>query len=63
MEKVHGRVKIDMFNRHSVRTLWLFVSIVIIGVPGCGLIQRDQTPEEVFFLGLIRDSGKRNVEF
>lgn len=48
MEKVHGRVKIDMLNRHSVRTLWLFVSIVIIGVPGCGFIQRDRTPEEVF---------------
>lgn len=63
MEKVHGRVKIDMFNRHSVRTLWLFVSIVIIGVPGCGLIQRDQTPEEVFSLALSGIAGKETLSF
>lgn len=63
MEKVHGRVKIDMLNRHSVRILWLFVSIVIIGVPGCGFIQRDRTPEEVFSLALSGIAGKEKLSF
>ncbi len=65
MEKVDGRVKIDMdiLNRRSVRTLWLLVSIVIIGVPGCGLIQRDQTPEEVFSLALSGIAGKETLSF
>ncbi|WP_458123281.1 hypothetical protein [Paenibacillus sp. Z3-2] len=65
MEKVDGKVKMDMnmLNRRSVRTLWLLVIIVIIGVPGCGLIQRDQTPEEVFSLALSGIAGKETLSF
>lgn len=65
MEKVDGRVKMDMgmLNRRSVCTLWLLVSILIIGVPGCGLIQRDRTPEEVFSLALSGIAGKETLSF
>lgn len=62
MKKIHGRVRIDMLNRRSVRTLWLFVSIVIMGLPGCGF-QRDRTPEEVFSLALSGIAGKETLSF
>ncbi|PQP80421.1 hypothetical protein C0Q44_26910 [Paenibacillus sp. PCH8] len=62
MEKVDGRV-MGMLNRRSVGTLWLFVSIVIIGVPGCGWIQRDRTPEEIFSLALSGIAGKETLSF
>ncbi|WP_336763547.1 hypothetical protein [Paenibacillus sp. USHLN196] len=65
MEKVDGKVKMDMnmLNHRSVRTLWLLVIIVITGVPACGLIQRDQTPEEVFSLALSGIAGKEKLSF
>lgn len=41
----------------------LLLSVVIISAPGCGLIQRERTPEEVFSMALSGIAGKEKLGF
>ncbi|MFK0523429.1 hypothetical protein ACINKY_14560 [Paenibacillus illinoisensis] len=52
-----------MITRQGMRTLMLLLSIVILTAPGCGLIHRERTPEEVFSMALSGIAGKEKLDF
>ncbi|UPK42182.1 hypothetical protein [Paenibacillus pabuli] len=52
-----------MMNRWYVRGLLLILSIVVLCAPGCGLLERDRSPEELFSLALSGIAGKEKLSF
>ncbi|MFC9710211.1 hypothetical protein ACFTRD_18870 [Paenibacillus sp. NPDC056933] len=52
-----------MLNRRYVRGLLLILSIVVVCAPGCGLLQRNQSPEELFSRALSGIAGKETLSF
>jgi len=52
-----------MLNRRYIRGLLLILSIVVLCAPGCGLLERDRTPEELFSLALSGIAGKEKLSF
>ncbi|RAJ03483.1 hypothetical protein DET54_101686 [Paenibacillus pabuli] len=52
-----------MLNRRYMRGLLLILSIVVLCAPGCGLLERDRTPEELFSLALSGIAGKEKLSF
>ncbi|PYE45587.1 hypothetical protein HUB98_07625 [Paenibacillus barcinonensis] len=52
-----------MLNRPSMRTLLLTLCVMLAVVPGCGIFQRDRTPEEIFALALSGMAGKETLSF
>ncbi|NUU75970.1 hypothetical protein [Paenibacillus xylanilyticus] len=52
-----------MITRQGMRTLLLLLGVVIISAPGCGLIQRERSAEEVFSMALSGIAGKEKLDF
>ncbi|MEC0124073.1 hypothetical protein [Paenibacillus pabuli] len=52
-----------MLNRRYVRGLLLILSIVVVCAPGCGLLQQNQSPEELFSRALSGIAGKETLSF
>ncbi|SEO08262.1 hypothetical protein [Paenibacillus sp. OK076] len=52
-----------MLNRRYIRGLLLILSMVVLCAPGCGLLERDRTPEELFSLALSGIAGKEKLSF
>ncbi|WP_339844811.1 hypothetical protein MKY42_22460 [Paenibacillus sp. FSL W7-1088] len=52
-----------MLNRRYMRGLLLTLSMVVLCAPGCGLLERDRTPEELFSLALSGIAGKEKLSF
>ncbi|WP_440110849.1 hypothetical protein [Paenibacillus sp. QZ-Y1] len=52
-----------MLSRRSLRGLLLILSIMVISAPGCGFLQRDRSPEELFSLALSGLAGKETLSF
>ncbi|PZT54818.1 hypothetical protein [Paenibacillus silvae] len=52
-----------MLSRQSMRTLLLTLCVMLAVVPGCGILQRDRTPEEIFALALSGIAGKETMTF
>lgn len=52
-----------MLNRQSKLVLWLTLGLILTAVPGCGMLQQDRTPEEVFSLALSGIAGKETLTF
>ncbi|MDR9747036.1 hypothetical protein [Paenibacillus taichungensis] len=52
-----------MLNRRYIRGLLLILSIVVLCTPGCGMLERDRTPEELFSLALSGIAGKEKLSF
>ncbi|MFE6077244.1 hypothetical protein ACFVQB_22530 [Paenibacillus sp. NPDC057886] len=52
-----------MLNRRYIRGLLLILSIVVLCAPGCGLLGRDRSPEELFSLALSGIAGKEKLSF
>lgn len=63
MENLGRKDGFYMITRQGMRTLMLLLSVVIISAPGCGLIQRERTPEEVFSMALSGIAGKEKLDF
>lgn len=52
-----------MFSYRNVRVMLLVLSLILICTPGCGLVQKAQTPEEIFSLALSGLAGKEKLSF
>ncbi|MDK8192320.1 hypothetical protein QP794_19750 [Paenibacillus sp. UMB7766-LJ446] len=52
-----------MLKRRSIRGLLLILSIVVLCAPGCGLLEHDRSPEELFSLALSGIAGKEKLSF
>ncbi|MDM5276608.1 hypothetical protein QUF95_04425 [Paenibacillus silvae] len=52
-----------MLSRHSMRTLLLTLCVMLAAVPGCGILQKDRTPEEIFAMALSGIAGKETMTF
>lgn len=52
-----------MMNRQSTFSLSLILCLVLAIVPGCGMLQHDRTPEEIFSLALSGIAGKETLTF
>lgn len=52
-----------MLNRQSTFSLSLILCLVLAIVPGCGMLQHDRTPEEIFSLALSGIAGKETLTF
>nr|WP_154957721.1 hypothetical protein [Paenibacillus xylanexedens] len=52
-----------MLNRQSTFSLSLILCFVLAIVPGCGMLQHDRTPEEIFSLALSGIAGKETLTF
>ena len=52
-----------MLNRRSTFTFSLILCLVLTIVPGCGMLQHDRTPEEIFSLALSGIAGKETLTF
>ncbi|SCZ02042.1 hypothetical protein SAMN05720606_11642 [Paenibacillus polysaccharolyticus] len=52
-----------MLNRQSTFSLSLILCLVLAIVPGCGMLQHDRTPEEIFSLALSGIAGKESLTF
>ena len=63
MENLGRKDGFQMITRQGMRTLMLLLSVVILSAPGCGLIHRERTPEEVFSMALSGIAGKEKLDF
>lgn len=54
---------IDMLNRQSTFALPLILCCVLAIVPGCGMLQHERSPEEIFSLALSGIAGKETLTF
>jgi len=52
-----------MLNGQSTFSLSLILCLVLAIVPGCGMLQHDRTPEEIFSLALSGIAGKETLTF
>ncbi|MGQ8874022.1 hypothetical protein [Paenibacillus sp. TSA_86.1] len=52
-----------MLNRQPKITLSLILCLMLAMVPGCGMLQHDRTPEEIFSLALSGIAGKETLTF
>lgn len=52
-----------MLNRQSTFSLSLTLCLVLAVVSGCGMLQHDRTPEEIFSLALSGIAGKETLTF
>ncbi|MDT0123813.1 hypothetical protein Q9R46_14225 [Paenibacillus sp. RRE4] len=52
-----------MLNRQSTFSLSLILCLMLAMVPGCGMLQHDRTPEEIFSLALSGIAGKETLTF
>ncbi|MCM3133699.1 hypothetical protein M3629_12955 [Paenibacillus polysaccharolyticus] len=52
-----------MLNRQPTFTLSLILCLVLAFVSGCGMLQHDRTPEEIFSLALSGIAGKETLTF
>ncbi|MCM3171216.1 hypothetical protein [Paenibacillus sp. MER 99-2] len=52
-----------MFNYRNARVMLLILSLILLCTPGCGLVQKAQTPEEIFSLALSGLAGKEKLSF
>ena len=52
-----------MLNRRSTFTFSLILCLALTIVPGCGMLQHDRTPEEIFSLALSGIAGKETLTF
>lgn len=52
-----------MLNRQSTFSLSLILCLVLAIAPGCGMLQHDRTPEEIFSLALSGIAGKETLTF
>lgn len=63
MENLGRKDGFYMITRQGMRTLMLLLSVIILSAPGCGLIHRERTPEEVFSMALSGIAGKEKLDF